>query len=182
MAIKTFTTGEVLTASDTNTYLANSGLQYVDGATFAGAASFDVTGFTSDYLFYELRISVAAASGTSVTGVLFSGATARATNYYGATFFAGYLSTTGIQAARNNAVNFYLGDATTSPASLFTLCVRGVGNGVWATTIHGFESNNTRMLTGGYSNYNATNSFDKIRFSGSANLNGSWSLMGVRKP
>jgi hypothetical protein len=26
MAIKTFTTGEVLTAADTNTYLANSGL------------------------------------------------------------------------------------------------------------------------------------------------------------
>jgi hypothetical protein len=29
MAIKTFTTGEVLTAADTNTYLANSGLVYV---------------------------------------------------------------------------------------------------------------------------------------------------------
>jgi hypothetical protein len=28
MAIKTFTTGEVLTASDTNTYLANSGLVF----------------------------------------------------------------------------------------------------------------------------------------------------------
>ena len=29
MAIKTFTTGEVLTASDTNTYLANAGLVYI---------------------------------------------------------------------------------------------------------------------------------------------------------
>jgi hypothetical protein len=29
MAIKTFTTGEVLTASDTNTYLANAGLVFV---------------------------------------------------------------------------------------------------------------------------------------------------------
>jgi hypothetical protein len=35
MAIKTFTTGEVLTASDTNTYLANSGL-VVMGATVTG--------------------------------------------------------------------------------------------------------------------------------------------------
>jgi hypothetical protein len=33
MAIKTFTTGEVLTASDTNTYLANSGLVYIKSQT-----------------------------------------------------------------------------------------------------------------------------------------------------
>ena len=58
MAIKTFTTGEVLTAADTNTYLANSGLVYVAGATFTGAGTFDVTGFSSSYLFYHLEISV----------------------------------------------------------------------------------------------------------------------------
>lgn len=36
MAIKTFTTGEVLTASDTNTYLANSGLVTVKPSSVAG--------------------------------------------------------------------------------------------------------------------------------------------------
>lgn len=36
MAIKTFTTGEVLTASDTNTYLANSGLVYITQTTVVG--------------------------------------------------------------------------------------------------------------------------------------------------
>jgi hypothetical protein len=39
MAIKTFTTGEVLTASDTNTYLANSGLVYVTSTTIGSAVS-----------------------------------------------------------------------------------------------------------------------------------------------
>jgi hypothetical protein len=39
MAIKTFTTGEVLTAADTNTYLANSGLTYVASKTFTSTAS-----------------------------------------------------------------------------------------------------------------------------------------------
>jgi hypothetical protein len=39
MAIKTFTTGEVLTAADTNTYLANSGLVFVKSQTVGSAVS-----------------------------------------------------------------------------------------------------------------------------------------------
>lgn len=39
MAIKTFTTGEVLTASDTNTYLANSGLVFVKSQTIGSAVT-----------------------------------------------------------------------------------------------------------------------------------------------
>ena len=39
MAIKTFTTGEVLTASDTNTYLANSAMTYVSATTVGSAVS-----------------------------------------------------------------------------------------------------------------------------------------------
>jgi hypothetical protein len=39
MAIKTFTTGEVLTASDTNTYLGNAMSQYITSATIGNAVS-----------------------------------------------------------------------------------------------------------------------------------------------
>jgi hypothetical protein len=39
MAIKTFAVGEVLTASDTNTFLANSGLVYVTSTSVAAGAS-----------------------------------------------------------------------------------------------------------------------------------------------
>lgn len=57
MAIKTFTTGEVLTASDTNTYLANAGLVYVTGGTKSGAASYAFDNcFTSTYQNYRIVI------------------------------------------------------------------------------------------------------------------------------
>jgi len=59
MAIKTFTTGEVLTASDTNTYLANSGLVFIKQQTIGTAvSSVSVTSaFSTDYDNYRIIIS-----------------------------------------------------------------------------------------------------------------------------
>lgn len=55
MAIKTFTAGEVLTASDTNTYLANSGLVYITQASWASGGTVSVNNcFTSTYSAYRL--------------------------------------------------------------------------------------------------------------------------------
>ena len=55
MAIKTFTTGEVLTAADTNTYLANSGLVYVGTVNYTNAATVNVDSvFTSTYTHYRV--------------------------------------------------------------------------------------------------------------------------------
>ena len=55
MAIKTFTTGELLTASDTNTYLANSGLVYVTEAVFVNAAATTIDGcFSSSAAAYRI--------------------------------------------------------------------------------------------------------------------------------
>ena len=58
MAIKTFTSGEVLTASDTNTYLANSGLTHIATATNSGAVAGLVVDncFTSAYDNYRIVI------------------------------------------------------------------------------------------------------------------------------
>lgn len=49
MAIKTFTTGEVLTVSDTNTYLNNGGLVYISAITTTAATVFLDGVFTSTY-------------------------------------------------------------------------------------------------------------------------------------
>ena len=70
MAIKTFTTGEVLTAADTNTYLANSGLVYVTSAT-AGTAVSTLTVsscFSTTYDSYRIIINggTASASGNNM--------------------------------------------------------------------------------------------------------------------
>ena len=59
MAIKTFTTGEVLTAADTNTYLANSMAQYVTSASVSGTPS-SITvssAFNSTFDHYRIVIS-----------------------------------------------------------------------------------------------------------------------------
>ena len=59
MAIKTFTTGEVLTAADTNTYLANSGLVFVKSQTIGSAvSSVTVTSaFSSTYDNYRIIVA-----------------------------------------------------------------------------------------------------------------------------
>ena len=59
MAVKTFTAGNVLTASDTNTYLANSGLVYVTSATIgSGVNTVTVAGcFSATYDNYQIVLS-----------------------------------------------------------------------------------------------------------------------------
>ena len=65
MAIKTFTTGEVLTAADTNTYLANSGLVFVKSQTVgSGVSSVTVAdAFSATYDNYVITLSGGAANG-----------------------------------------------------------------------------------------------------------------------
>jgi hypothetical protein len=59
MAIKTFTSGEVLTAADTNTYLANSGLVYITSATVgSGVSTVTVSNaFSSTYSNYKIILT-----------------------------------------------------------------------------------------------------------------------------
>ena len=57
MAVKTFTTGEVLTAADTNTYLNNGGLVWIKTATVTNAADSGTAFrsiFTSTYDAYRI--------------------------------------------------------------------------------------------------------------------------------
>ena len=57
MAIKTFTSGEVLTASDTNTYLANSGLVFVTSQSLGSSPIVVANCFSSVYDNYRIVIS-----------------------------------------------------------------------------------------------------------------------------
>ena len=59
MAVKTFTSGETLTAGDTNTYLNNGGLVYVTSATIGVAVSSVTVSsvFSSTYDSYKIVIS-----------------------------------------------------------------------------------------------------------------------------
>jgi hypothetical protein len=78
MAIKTFTTGEVLTASDTNTYLANSGLVFIKQQTIGNAvSSIPVTSaFSTDYDNYRIVISKTTVSAVgNSAGITINGST-----------------------------------------------------------------------------------------------------------
>jgi len=81
MAVKTFTSGEVLTADDTNTYLANSGLVYVTSATVGSAvASVTVSNcFSSTYDSYRIIYTNGVGSGVAVINMKLG---STATGYY----------------------------------------------------------------------------------------------------
>ena len=86
MAVKTFTTGEVLTASDTNTYLANAGLVYITQTSATSGSSLSVNNvFSSTYSNYRILIDgyQPATAGTAlVMRMRVGGADEAGANYY----------------------------------------------------------------------------------------------------
>jgi len=106
MAIKTFTTGEVLTAADTNTYLANSGLVFVKSQTVgSGVSSVTVSSaFSSTYDNYV--VTYQGGTMTSDTALTFKlGSTTN--NCYGAFIYTpSYLGTTVTNVGDNNLAFF----------------------------------------------------------------------------
>jgi hypothetical protein len=54
MAIQTFTSGQILTAADTNTYLANSGLVYVSTTSITSSGQNIANAFSSTYTNYRI--------------------------------------------------------------------------------------------------------------------------------
>jgi hypothetical protein len=92
MAIKTFTTGEVLTASDTNTYLANAGLVYVKSQTIGSAVSSvtvsDAFSATYDSYFIVIDGTLGSAAGAAMQfRCVTSGGVDNASNWRGNAFY-----------------------------------------------------------------------------------------------
>ena len=115
MAIKTFTTGEVLTASDTNTYLANSGLVYVTSATIgSGVSSVTVSNcFSSTYDNY--RIIYSGGVGTASPQALQIKMGSTAAGYYNALSYVSYSTGATSTAVVNNGSQWsYVGEASSA--------------------------------------------------------------------
>jgi hypothetical protein len=121
MAIKTFTTGEVLTAADTNTYLANSGLVYIANGTLSLTTSAtSVTGvFSSIYKNYRVLFYVSARSTTnSVEMKYIVGTTPTSTGYYQAGIGSDYAVNTAIYYPRTNGTTQFIGISTSGSVGL----------------------------------------------------------------
>ena len=82
MAVKTFTSA-TLSASDTNTYLANAGLVYVTSTTItAGASSVVVSNcFSSTYDRYKILIETNVNTGGGTQGLIFTPNVTNSGNY-----------------------------------------------------------------------------------------------------
>jgi hypothetical protein len=113
MAIKTFTTGEVLTAADTNTYLANSGLVYIKSQTIgSGVSSVNVTSaFSSTYDNYKILIAGGAGSTSSELNMTIG---ATVTNYYYQFVFTAWNTTVSVDASKVGTKWQYIGSMSTT--------------------------------------------------------------------
>jgi hypothetical protein len=144
MAIKTFTTGEVLTASDTNTYLANAGLDYIKEQTIGNAVTQQnvPTCFSSTYTNY--RVLITGGAGSSTAGVFIRLGNS-ITGYYEAIISSRYDNVGGGFSGFNNQTNWQIGRSWTDMISLqFELLGPQVAK---PTTIQG-QWNDTRVIAG----------------------------------
>ena len=120
MAIKTFAVGEVLTASDTNTYLANAGLVYVTSTTIgSGVSSVTVSNcFSSTYDNYRIVLTGGAASTQVDLGMKLGSTT---TGYYFGLIYLLYGSpTVNGYSVQNTSSWPYAGSGT---ASVLDMCL-----------------------------------------------------------
>jgi hypothetical protein len=118
MAIKTFTTGEVLTASDTNTYLNNGGLVYIKQQTVGSAvASVEVTSaFSATYDNYLITYHGGASSAQVPLGLQLG---TTVSGYYGNMIYGTHGSTAVLAVSDNNAARFtHIGGVNVDMTSL----------------------------------------------------------------
>ena len=152
MAIKTFTAGSVLTASDTNTYLANSGLVYITTVSFNSLNTTINNCFSSAYDNYRIIFTSTGSSLGGAIGVYMrpNGVSAG----YGGSILRSYGSTA--NAIPNNSDIFLLG-YTTSTSHQFTAQIDLISPYLPQPTLCNFQSF-------GY------NSADNVNYAGGENL------------
>jgi hypothetical protein len=124
MAIKTFTTGEVLTASDTNTYLANSGLVYVTSVTAGtGVTTITVNNcFSATYDAYQIVLTGGTTS-TSSTQFSFNYNGAPSA-WYGNLIYSNFASAAPLSVGYNNTTGVAHGASASSGYSQALIEVR----------------------------------------------------------
>ncbi len=120
MAIKTFTSGEVLTAADTNTYLGNAGLVYVAQGTLNLTTSRTnvLSVFSSTYKNYKIIFNVTTRSTSNKFELHWLiGSTLVAANYYQGGIGSDFSANTVIYFPRSNAGSNLPMDSSQSPAT-----------------------------------------------------------------
>lgn len=124
MAIKTFSAGEQLTASDTNTYLANSGLVYIKESSGSAVGNIAVNScFTATFDNYFVVVSVTPSSNVSLWMKLRNGTTDKSANYWWGAFYISMASATSTPTGEGNGAS-----ATTAGIRVGALNTNGIFN------------------------------------------------------
>jgi len=186
MAIKTFTTGEVLTAADTNTYLANSGLVHITTVSYTSSSAVQVDNcFSSVYTRYRV---VGQHIPTANLGNFNVRLRAANTDQVGANY-----QYTSARLYTNNAIDAVGSGATTTQLSnggiqndLFAFSFdifnpNVLGRTIWTFDASNFEGASAAVrwwATGGYKADYVADGF--VVYPGSGNWTGSLSVYGYR--
>jgi hypothetical protein len=187
MAIKTFTTGEVLTAADTNTYLANSGLTYISTTSFSGAnvAQFQSC-FTSTYTNYRVLLNYTLASANAMYLRWLVGSTVQTGNNLSMAFGAAYSTNVYTGSTRGDQYIPIPAGYPTYP-TVFTMEVFSPQTVDYTsmainTTILGISASDSGMTIANARNLATTqiNGFE-ITNAGGPNIAGTMTLYGYRK-
>ena len=182
MAIKTFTTGEVLTAADTNTYLANSGLVYVASKTFSGSGTVSCTSFfnsTYDNYMLVMSCSSAAAGGQIVETRMMQGSTATSGGTAYKFYEAGNVWSGGADVTAGNGAAYWFGFRSDT-FFVGTMQIQNPYTANYTTyqtsQIDAAQSVESRGV------HESTTAYDGIQFKvGSGNLGGTVTCYGYRK-
>ena len=157
MAIKTFTTGEVLTASDTNTYLANSGLVYVTSATVGSAVSSVTVSncFSATYDSYRIILTGGTTSTSSNQfSFNFNGAPSA---WYGNMIYANFANGAPASVGYNNATGVAHGASSSSGYSQALIDVRSpflaTPSFLWSSYVDGANAGTVQATNANSTSY-----------------------------
>jgi len=159
MSVKTFTS-EILTSSDTNTYLANSGLVYVTSATVGtGVATVTVTGaFSATYDNYKI-IYTGATGGTGLISMTLGASTTTYSNtlLYGNSYGTPTPSGLGSNNSTNwSFVGFADANVCTFSVDLFSpfqTKYTSYGNGIYVSTSNAGTSSGVHATSASYTSF-----------------------------
>ena len=129
MAIKTFTTGEILTAADTNTYLNNGGLVWISQTTISGTSTAISNCFSSTYDNYRVLIRLTSTSAGTI-GLQLGSAT---TNYKSYLWTPFNTWTSGAAASQTSTAVLLLGYSQTNGTGQFDLYSPNLATVTWAS-------------------------------------------------
>jgi hypothetical protein len=181
MAIKTFTANSVLTAADTNTYLANSGLVYVTSQTVgSGVASVTVSSaFSATYDNYLITLVGGSMSADTALGCKLG---STSTGYYGSYIYSLYSLTVPVSAGDNNGSQFtYVGGGNAAGAAAnFTLLGPNLAKRTYVNANVVFYGTQSGTYSGLETSATQHTAFTVAPFSGTIS-NGTITVYGYRK-